>query len=140
MAWRMGHQGEQELAAFPRVIVTETAGRGLEACRRFLASSNPQAMRAGQVTGRHFQLLETTPDMGWPLPELPEVRKLLVASVTLSMLHFTDMKLPFMQSLSWLSDIRKKSGMTPESLRQSNPEPPYGHDRGPVGDSATRCR
>jgi plasmid stabilization system protein ParE len=59
--------------------VTETAARGLERCRHFLASNNPQAMRrAGQAIATHFQLLETAPDMGRPLPELPELRELLI--------------------------------------------------------------
>jgi plasmid stabilization system protein ParE len=62
-----------------RVIVTEGAGQGLERCRRFLAEKNPQAARrAGQTIERQFALLETNPDMGRPLPELPELRELLI--------------------------------------------------------------
>ena len=34
--------------------------------------------RAGQAIARHFQLLETMPDVGRPLPELPELRELLI--------------------------------------------------------------
>ena len=63
----------------PRVIVTEGAGQGLERCRQFLATKNPlAARRAGQAIERQFLLLETTPDMGRPLPELPELRELVV--------------------------------------------------------------
>jgi plasmid stabilization system protein ParE len=63
----------------PRVIVTEGAGRGLERCRRFLAAKNPQAARrAGQAIERQFLLLETNPDIGRPLPDLPEMRELVI--------------------------------------------------------------
>jgi plasmid stabilization system protein ParE len=64
----------------PRVIVTEGAARGLERCRRFLAVKSPEAARrAGQAIERQFLLLETTPDIGRPLPDLPELRELLIA-------------------------------------------------------------
>ena len=63
----------------PRVIVTEAAARGLERCRRFLASKNPPAAkRAGIAIERQFALLETKPDMGRPFPELPELRELVI--------------------------------------------------------------
>ena len=63
----------------PRVIVTEGAASGLERCRRFLAEKNPQASRrAGQVIDRHFTLLESTPEIGRPLDDLPEVRELII--------------------------------------------------------------
>ena len=63
----------------PRVIITEAAGRGLERCRRFLTEKSPQAaQRAGQAIGRQFALLETTPDIGRPFPELPELRELVI--------------------------------------------------------------
>ena len=63
----------------PRVIITESAAQGLEHCRRFLAEKNPQASkRAGQTIERHFALLETTPDIGRPLDELPELRELVI--------------------------------------------------------------
>ena len=63
----------------PRVIVTERAGQGLELCRQFLAIKNPQAARrAGQTIERQFALLETTPDIGRPLPELPAMRELII--------------------------------------------------------------
>jgi plasmid stabilization system protein ParE len=64
----------------PRVIVTEEAGRGLERCRRFLAEKNQQAAkRAGQAIERQFTLLETTPNIGRPFPDLPELRELLIS-------------------------------------------------------------
>lgn len=63
----------------PRVIVTERAGQGLEHCRQTLAIKNPQAVkRAGQTIERQFVLLETTPDIGRPLPELPAMRELII--------------------------------------------------------------
>lgn len=63
----------------PRVIVTEGAAQGLEHCRQFLATKNPLAVkRAGQIIERQFALLETTPDIGRPLPELPELRELII--------------------------------------------------------------
>ena len=63
----------------PRVIVTEGAGQGLEHCRQFLATKNPLAVkRAGQIIERQFALLETTPDLGRPLPELPALRESII--------------------------------------------------------------
>jgi plasmid stabilization system protein ParE len=63
----------------PRVIVTAAAGLGLERCRRFLAARNRQAARrAGQAIARQFALLETTPDIGRPFPEMPELRELVI--------------------------------------------------------------
>ncbi len=63
----------------PRVIVTEGAGRGLERCRRFLVPKSPQAARrAGQNIEMQWALLESNPDMGRPLPELPEWRELII--------------------------------------------------------------
>jgi len=64
----------------PRVIVTEGAAEGLERCRQFLAVKAPNAAkRASQAIERKFLLLETTPDMGRPFPEMPELRELLIA-------------------------------------------------------------
>lgn len=64
----------------PRVIVTAGAGQGLERCRRFLATKNPQASRrAGQAIERHFALLEQSPEIGRPFAELPELRELIIA-------------------------------------------------------------
>ncbi len=64
----------------PRVIVTEGAAEGLERCRRFLAAKAPEAARrAGQIIEQQFLPLETAPDIGRPLPELPELRELVIA-------------------------------------------------------------
>lgn len=64
----------------PRVIVTEGATKGLERCRRFLAAKAPDASRrAGQIIQQQFLLLETTPDIGRPFPETPELRELVMA-------------------------------------------------------------
>lgn len=64
----------------PRVIITQGATNGLERCRLFLAEKNPQApRRAGQAIERQFSLLETNPDIGRPLDDLPELRELIVA-------------------------------------------------------------
>jgi plasmid stabilization system protein ParE len=63
----------------PRVVVTEGAGFGLERCRRFLATSNPQAARrAGQTIARQFALLETHPNIGRPTEDRPEFRELMI--------------------------------------------------------------
>lgn len=63
----------------PRVIVTEGAARGLERCRRFLAAKAPDAARrAGQTIAQQFQLLEHAPDIGRPLPQVPELLRELV--------------------------------------------------------------
>ena len=63
----------------PRVIVTEGAAQGLERCRRFLAAKAPQAaFRAAQAIDRQFLLLETSPDIGRPFPDLPELRELVI--------------------------------------------------------------
>lgn len=63
----------------PRVIVTEGAAQGLEHCRQFLATKNPFAgRRAAQLIERQFALLETTPDIGKPLPDFPELRELVI--------------------------------------------------------------
>ena len=61
----------------PHVIVTEGAADGLERCRQFLVAKAPEAARrAGQAIERHFLLLETAPDIGRPLPDMPELREL----------------------------------------------------------------
>ena len=63
----------------PRVVITEAALQGLERCYRFLAPRNPRAaVRAGQAIARQFLLLETTPDIGRPLDDLPELRELII--------------------------------------------------------------
>lgn len=52
----------------------------MERCRLFLADKVPQAARrAGQAIERQYRLLETTPNIGRPFPELPELRELVIA-------------------------------------------------------------
>ena len=52
---------------------------GLERCRRFLADKATEAARrAGQAIERQFLMLETTPAMGRPFPDLPELRERLI--------------------------------------------------------------
>ena len=64
----------------PRVIVTEGAAEGLERCRRFLVGKAPEAARkAGQAIVRQLHLLETTPAVGRPYSEAPELRELVIA-------------------------------------------------------------
>lgn len=64
----------------PRVIVTEEAVRGLERCRQFLTAKSQQAARrAGQAIERQLALLESAPDIGRPLPDLPELRELIIS-------------------------------------------------------------
>ncbi len=64
----------------PRVIVTEIAAQGLERCRGFLAAKEPAAARrAAQAIERQILLLETTPDVGRPFPEMPLLRELVIA-------------------------------------------------------------
>ena len=63
-----------------RVVITEGAAQGLEQCRLFLAEKNPHATkRAGRAIARGFSLLETDPDIGRPLHDLPELRELIIA-------------------------------------------------------------
>lgn len=64
----------------PEVIVTPGAARGLERCRRFLTEAGARAtMRAAEAIERQFELLETAPEIGRPLEEMPELRELLIA-------------------------------------------------------------
>lgn len=65
----------------PQVIVTEGAAESLERCRQFLAAKSPEvAKRAGQAIERQFLLLETAPDIGRPLADMPELRELVLPS------------------------------------------------------------
>ncbi len=62
-----------------RVIITEGAAKGLVHCRQFLAEKNPQAAkRSGQAIERQFLQLETNPEIGRPLNDLPELRELII--------------------------------------------------------------
>lgn len=54
--------------------------RGLERCRGFLEAKAPEAARcAGHAIERQLLLLETTPDIGRPLSDLPQLRELVIA-------------------------------------------------------------
>lgn len=62
-----------------RIIVTETAARGLERCRLFLNEKNPlAAKRAAQAIQQQLTLLENNPNIGRPMDELPELRELII--------------------------------------------------------------
>ncbi len=51
----------------------------MEHCRLFLAEKNPQAAkRAGLAIEHPFALLETEPEMGRPVDDLPELRELII--------------------------------------------------------------
>ena len=63
----------------PRLIVTAGALIGLNRCRQFLIGKNPiAAQRAAQAISRHFSFLETTPTMGRPFDDQPELREVLI--------------------------------------------------------------
>lgn len=63
----------------PQVIVAENAGRGMERCRRFLAAKAPEAtIRATQAIEQCLLLLESTPDIGRPVPEQTGLRELVI--------------------------------------------------------------
>jgi len=63
----------------PRLVVTAGAADGLERCRQFLATkSAPAAQRAAQAIARQFALLESTPDIGRPFPDVPELRERVI--------------------------------------------------------------
>ena len=63
-----------------RLIVTAGAAAGLEHCRKFLVERNPQAAkRAAASIARQLEILESKPDVGRPLADVPELRELIVA-------------------------------------------------------------
>lgn len=73
----------------PRVVVTAGAASGLERCRKFLAAKAPEAAkRAGQAIQRQLLLLETAPEIGRPLPDMPELRELAVDSGYLALYRY----------------------------------------------------
>ncbi len=62
-----------------RVIITQGAADGLERCRLFLVDENLlAAKRAGQAIEKQFKLLETTPEIGRPVEDLPDLRELII--------------------------------------------------------------
>ena len=63
----------------PRVTVTAGAISGLERCRQFLLQKDSRAAaRAASSIERQFQLLQTSPEIGRPLDDQPELRELLI--------------------------------------------------------------
>lgn len=63
----------------PRVVITVGAIRGLERCRQFLIKKDGRAAaRAGTLIERQFLLLESTPEIGRPIEEHPELRELVI--------------------------------------------------------------
>ncbi|MDX2504435.1 MAG: type II toxin-antitoxin system RelE/ParE family toxin [Gammaproteobacteria bacterium] len=63
----------------PQIIVTEQAIKGMERCRQFLKRKNPLASkRAAHVIKEYFTLLETTPEIGRPIDEYPDLRELII--------------------------------------------------------------
>jgi len=63
----------------PRVIITETAVKGLEHCRLFITEKNPQAaIRASQLIKTKLLPLETEPGIGRPLDNQPELREFII--------------------------------------------------------------
>lgn len=62
-----------------QVIITEAALSGLSRCRNFLLDKAPEAaQRAAASIQKHFLLLETSPQIGRPFDEIPELRELLI--------------------------------------------------------------
>ena len=61
------------------MIVTAGAARGLDRCRLFLDAKDPEAARrAGGAIEQRFARLETAPDIGRPVPDMPELRELAI--------------------------------------------------------------
>lgn len=60
--------------------MTENAAQGLTRCRRFLEAKAPEAaQRAAQAIIEQFSRLETAPDVGRPLFDVPELRELVIS-------------------------------------------------------------
>ncbi|MCO6058238.1 type II toxin-antitoxin system RelE/ParE family toxin [Pseudomonas sp. MOB-449] len=52
----------------------------MERCRLFLAEKSSQASRrAGHAIQQQLAQLESTPEIGRPLPDLPELRELIIS-------------------------------------------------------------
>ncbi|EMS78171.1 type II toxin-antitoxin system RelE/ParE family toxin [Desulfotignum phosphitoxidans] len=63
----------------PRLIITDGPVQGLERCRRFLAEKNPGASkRASEMIGYYLAILESEPEIGRPLGDMPELRELII--------------------------------------------------------------
>lgn len=63
----------------PQLVITEAAVSGLERCRLHLAEKSPAAAaRAARSIRERFTLLESEPEIGRPLSDLPELRELII--------------------------------------------------------------
>jgi len=63
----------------PRIVITEAAAKNLERCRGFLTDKSPvAAKRAAEAIRHQLQLLETKPEIGRPLEDLPELREIVI--------------------------------------------------------------
>ncbi|MBS0349858.1 MAG: type II toxin-antitoxin system RelE/ParE family toxin [Proteobacteria bacterium] len=63
----------------PQIVITAEAIRGLERCRLFLLEKNSHAaIRATQAIKHSLSLLQTEPEIGRPLDDLPEWRELII--------------------------------------------------------------
>ncbi|WP_077973295.1 type II toxin-antitoxin system RelE/ParE family toxin [Bartonella apihabitans] len=62
-----------------KIILTEVAVQGLDKCRRFLSRKAPQeAKRAAKAIQDQLLILAKTPQIGQPIEEVLELRKLLI--------------------------------------------------------------
>jgi len=63
----------------PRLVITEQARLGLPRCRLFMLARDRQAARcASQVIERQFALLQTSPEIGRPVVDVPGWRELII--------------------------------------------------------------
>lgn len=63
----------------PQVIVTRGALLGMDRCRQFLRQAgNDTSIRAMKTISHHFDLLETSPDIGRPASGSETLRELLI--------------------------------------------------------------
>lgn len=79
MACFLGNRARNQDSSMPRLIITEGAVKGLERCRLFLVKNNlGAAKKAAFIIKQQFEILETNPEIGRPLEDLPEVRELII--------------------------------------------------------------
>jgi plasmid stabilization system protein ParE len=75
----LGHRRRKRVSEVPQIIITEAAVQGLERCRLFLREKNPlAATRATQAIKNSLALLQTEPEIGRPVEDLPELRELII--------------------------------------------------------------
>ena len=115
MAQRLGQWGGSGIAGLPRLIVTAGAARGLERCRKFLVGKNRlAAVRAGEAIERHFALLKSSPEIGRPDPELPELESWSSASATPAMSPCIATSRPMTRCIFSPFGIRKRPAVRKE--------------------------